>query len=525
MKKIILYFCTLIILLTGLYAQQPGASANTVGTLTRINTHTKVNEEDLKSKEISREMALPKNGEIYIDNTSRNIVIKTWNQPKVKITTTVFYEGESKIKEEEWFEKINLSLKTLGNAVKIKSVGIQGSVLSMYGIGSGTMNIALSEETYFNGAGQSIGTKANMKTTVTITVPLESKLDIENKYADMVIPDYPGNLNVDISYGNLEAGNLKNFMLRSKYSNINIIDAKEAEIELTNGRFSARNIDIVDFDTKNSTIELANTKKVVIRSANDEFEFEEAGEINGIKNYGNLRITKLTKSIELEGINADIKIRNITASVSLIKINDKYADIRIPLKAVQNFSVDFTGAYSAVYGNFEKKALAFNDKPTSTPSVMITVGRLTKPVETGTITPGKPVTTPTETGTLTSGKLMTTQTETATITSVGTLTNLTVSGHIVATNSEPALVPTNVTRKITGVPFPGGLNSGDGQNIIAGQTARVNGSNTSGTFRPWNRAYSYASYNDNPSKFIATVGDGKGLKIELKCPNCMVDFK
>jgi hypothetical protein len=48
---------------------------------------------------------------------------------------------------------------------------------------------------------------------------------------------------------------------------------------------------------------------------------------------------------------------------------------------------------------------------------------------------------------------------------------------------------------------------------------------TGGTFVPYNRGYSDTGETDTPSKFSATIGDGKGLKIELICPNCTVDFK
>ena len=33
------------------------------------------------------------------------------------------------------------------------------------------------------------------------------------------------------------------------------------------------------------------------------------------------------------------------------------------------------------------------------------------------------------------------------------------------------------------------------------------------------------SGSSTPVKFSATVGDGKGLKIDLKCQNCTIDFK
>jgi hypothetical protein len=379
-------------------------------------------EEDLKSKEVSKEIAVPKGGEIYLENSSRNIVVKTWDQPKVKVTTTVYYDGETKLTDDEWLEKVNLSLKTLGSSVKIKSGtivsnDISHNYLNRPGIGNASV---------FDGNGRNIGSKANVKKIVTVTVPAGSKLDIESKYSDVSLPAGIIDVLVDISNGNLEADNLNKLVLRSKYSNVNVGDIKTAELEFTNGRFSAKSIDEMDIESKYSTIEMAAVKKMVLRSTNDEYEVEEAGEIRGRKTYGNLRITKLNGSLEVEGTNADVKIRKTGPSLSLIKIDDKYADIRIPLRETKNYSVDFAGAYSSVYGNFEKKAVTTTEKDEKT-------------------------------------------------TSTNSLTPVVVEGRLIATT----------------------------------------------------RGYTSATWNDstNPARFTAKVGDGSGLKVDIKCQNCTVDFK
>lgn len=527
MQKTIITVCALFVMTGAGNAQQSGVSVNTVGTLSRINTEKKANEANLKSKEVSREVTMPKNSDIRIDNISRNIVVKTWDQPKVKVTTTVFYEGDSKLTDEEWFEKINLSLKILGNSVKIKSGGIQGSNFYSFGTGANAVFVTGNADTYFNSTGESIGTRSNKKATVTITVPSESRLDIESKYADITLPDNIGDLNVDISNGNMEAGNLKKFILRSKYANINVSNVKEAEVELANGRLSAGNIDELDFDTKNSTIELANTQKAVIRSINDEYEFEEAGEISGRKNYGNFRITKLIKSIELEGTNSDIKIRNIAPTVSQIKIDGKYADIRIPLKSVKNYSIDFTGAYSAVFGNFEKKALASNDKEAQLTPISVS-GKLVAPADMAKITTSDStskgiLSEMTVTGVLSKATVANTNTNTSvsfdkvkpSITSLGTLTGVTVTGVVTTANVQPYITSTTI-------PIATSVNTPVSKYIDSRLTA---GTLTGVTFRPAGGSYNYISDNDTPAKFAATGGDGKGLKIEMKCQNCTVDFK
>lgn len=373
-------------------------------------------EEDLKSKEVSKEVSVPKGGEIYIENSSRAIVVKTWDQPKVKVTTTIYYDGEAKLSDDEWLEKVNLSLKTLGSSVKVKSgsVNTNGAFYSYNNtsgnviMSSGGGNVAV-----FNGSGQNIGNKTNLRRIVTVTVPAGSKLDIESKYADVTLPAGIGDVNVDITNGNLEAENLDKLILRSKYSNINIGDVKTAEVEFNNGRFSAKNIDDLDIESKYSTVEMASAKKIMLRSTNDEYELEEAGEVRARKSYGNLRITKLNTSLEVDGQNADVKVRKVGTALNLIKIDNKYADVRIPLRDTKSYSVDFTGSYSSVYGSFDKVPVKEKDD----------------------------------------------------------LSGTTVNGNRLA-------------------------------------VARSGNWDTS-----------------NPSKFTASVGDGKGLKVEMKCQNCTVDFK
>ena len=199
-------------------------------------------------------------------------------------------------------------------------------------------------------------------------------------------------------------------------------NAAIAEIEFMNGRFSAKELGEADLDTKYSTIEIGSAKKAVFRSTNDEYEIEDANELRGRKNYGNFRITKLNGSLEMDGTNADVKIRSVGANLDLIKIDNKYADIRIPLRNIKDYSVKFNGAYSTVYGNFEKVPLIEEEK--------------------------KPLTKEKET------------------------------------------------------------------DALAKQLVEINRSITR-----------YSQTIDNETRFSAKVGEGKGLKIDMNCQNCTVDFK
>ena len=379
----------------------------------------KMEPKDLKSKEISMELPVAKSAEIYIEN-SRNLDIKVWDQPKVKIVTSVMYDGDSsKVPDAEWFEKMNFSFRSTSNSIKIK-IGANGNnfyIVNGNNVSWGGTNLDFENNV---AAGQGKGKKS-----VKIYVPKENNLDIDSKYAEIIIDGNLNKLNVDITNGGLDAGDVNKFFLRSKYSNINVGNLKIGEVELINGRFIAKDADDLDLDTKYATIEAGAVKKLKVRSTNDEYEIEEVGSIICRKNYGNLRITKLTYSMELDGTNADLKIRNIGEGLESIKINNKYADIRLPMRYVKNYTVTYQGAFSTVYASFEKKPVAEKEERK-------TIGKKGN--------------------------------------QLSDLKSYTMNGTF----------------------------------VIAG---------------------SFDADSNSDSHFTASVGDGKGAKLDLKCQNCTVDFK
>ena len=221
---------------------------------------------------------------------------------------------------------------------------------------------------------------------------------------------------------------------------------------------------------------MASAKKIKLVSTNDEFEVEDVTDIRGRKNYGNLRITRLTGSIEMDGSNADVKIRNVGANVKLIKINNRYADIRIPLRDMKNYAVDFLGSYSTVYGDFERKAV----EPTEEEKK-----------------------------------------EYASL--VQSMINTSNSARISSTNGMTAInIPAQSGKVTTGtieartVPMPG----------TVGTTGTISGGTFSGTLSPTVvQGYSLSRGSITPAKFTANIGSGSGLKVQMKCQNCTVDFK
>ncbi|WP_276479712.1 DUF4097 family beta strand repeat-containing protein [Paraflavitalea pollutisoli] len=346
-----------------------------------ILTATAMQAQKTLTKEVSQEVPSQKGALIRLVTSSRKVVLKPWDQSKVKVTMEVSYDSGFARKansDADWFETFGVNIKPFSNRVDI-----------LTGTGSGIANTRV-----YNNAGKQVfvtdlqtlkakaGTingQGNFSSTdgvtvqgykagkpavelMTIMVPAGCKLDLENKYGDIVIGMNVDEAKLKVSNGALDAQDIKDLKLEGTFCNANLGNIDKAEIEFTNGTFRAQNINDLDMDTKSSTVEYEKGKYLYLRSQNDNLTIDAIDKIDGRKVYGSIKIDQLNNSFDLEGNNVDIKFRNISQDVTLIKINNKYGDVRLPVKGLTNYYVDFIGNYSTVFAPFQKEVVKEEEK-------------------------------------------------------------------------------------------------------------------------------------------------------------------
>jgi hypothetical protein len=334
------------------------------------------------SKEITYELPAEKGATIQINNTICNLDIRPWAEEKVMIVTTITVEeklSHTLKANDEWLEAGGISVKSFGNRVDIQSRDVSRFEVLREGAGRyknesrtyysqqqlaeldrkvyndftatttapSELILDMQDREYWNVTGRS--TK-----TMTIFVPEASKLDIINKNTAILINANIGTASFKLSHSNLDARNFKKLTVIGEYYNINISDVNDAELELENGTFTAGVINLLDLDSENSEIEYESGTYIYMRSQSDRLTIDQVSKVDGRKLYGELRIGQLLGSLDIEGTNADIKIRNIHQLVEKVKVTDKYADLRFPLKSLTNYAVSFHGESSTVFAPFEK---------------------------------------------------------------------------------------------------------------------------------------------------------------------------
>lgn len=337
------------------------------------------------TKEVSQEVASQKGAFIRLVTSSRKVVLKTWDQPKVKVTMELNYDTSYPRKNNtdiEWFEALGVNIKPFSNRVDILTSASASANWTTTGVrkedfiytpqgrpelkrktltiaGQNSQSATVQEVVV---TGYAKGVPRPSVRIMNIMVPAGCKLDIENKYGDVVIGMNVDEAKLKVTNGALDAQDVKDLKLEGSFCNANLGNIDKAEIEFANGTFRAQNINDLDLDTRSSTFEYEKGNYLYLRSQADNITIDAIDKIDGRKVYGSVRVEQLNNSFDLEGNNVDIKFRNIAPEASLIKINNKYGDVRLPVKSLKNYYVDFIGNYSTVFAPFQKEVVKDEEK-------------------------------------------------------------------------------------------------------------------------------------------------------------------
>jgi hypothetical protein len=304
----------------------------------------KIDSSKLVRKIITQEIALPKALDVLID-MSGELIINTWNENKIKIETTVQFEAPNDLSDTQWFDKLGINMKIFGSTVRVKS---KTSTLITYTTGNGAKTLYGTLYPF-----NSNSANFNMpKVPVTLYIPAQSILEIDSKYGNLKIPNNIKSLVLDNTDGEIEFANIEKLQIRSNRGSFSGGIIAEADVELSHGRLSFKQLNKGLLTSNYSTIEIESAKDIKLSSSNDEIEIDNVAALYGIKNYGNLRINELAGKLDLQGVNSDIKVRHINRSAQLVKLVNRNADLRLSANDLSDFSVDVKGNYNKIYSSF-----------------------------------------------------------------------------------------------------------------------------------------------------------------------------
>lgn len=315
----------------------------------------------------SRQIALETTGvtgaTVYIDNVDRKITIKPAINNQIRLVTTLFYEGNNSLTDEEWFNNLNLELRAAGTDVVIqprKIASSSGGIAKKTAPGQRDDSYDARNATgmgvaVLDSAGQWKNRKANINRDLELFLPPGVNVNINSRYADVMVESNLDELRATINHASLQIVDCKKATIRGNYTLVTARHIDNGTIEINNGELMVKEMVKGGITSKNCSVSLISSTDITIHSTDDQYDLDVVNDLHGTKDFGDLRIVRVKGSVDLTGNNADIKIRNILPSASLIRIDNKYASMELPVAGLTNYSVVFEGKFTKVLAPFAKQ--------------------------------------------------------------------------------------------------------------------------------------------------------------------------
>ncbi len=238
----------------------------------------------------------------------------------ITIDVVVTVDGSSDKKTEEMLDKIRVSFSKTGNAVKAET--------------------SISNNYNFNG---------KMSIDYVINTPSNKNLVVSNRYGNTVVNKLTGTGDFDIQYGNINAVSLTGTSTKVSlaYGKGSIEETGNVETEISYSDMSFGKSGNMTFDTKYSKIDVDAAKEVQCDSKYDKFNFGDITSLNTTTKYSQIRIAKLSKSLQVDTGYGGIKVDNVDPAFESISITNSYGQISLGLSGA-SYNLDARCDYCGI---------------------------------------------------------------------------------------------------------------------------------------------------------------------------------
>ncbi len=291
--------------------------------------------------------------DIDVWNAFGNIEISRWDKPTLKVTVTVKVLAWDEDDAERFIGKISPEFKMENNETGRYSFSSTTSLSNIKNI----CNCKKDGIVYAPWFKKNAEVK---KYSINYQIKLPSSVDniyIANNFGNVTIPDFTGTLKMYLRNVNLKAGKL---ILNKDKSTINIRYGKATVESLENIEFCSysckeiniKNITNVKGNTRFSTINISDAKDFVITSKNDKISIDNLESLEGTGNFTDIAVRHLYNSLKFYDKSGTIEIENIDPAFKTISLAGQYNDyilnlgkLNYILKADLEFT-DFEGPES-----------------------------------------------------------------------------------------------------------------------------------------------------------------------------------
>jgi len=288
------------------------------------------------TRRISRSFPAKKSITVDISNKYGRIQVLNWNQDSVKIDIDLRIRTKDKQK-----------LSKLKDGIDFEFIEGQSFIKAETKFGENSTDLF---KDLVDIAGTYLSSSNSVTINYTVFIPLNTSLKIENKFGDVYMDECQGNLDLQLSYGDLKADILNGqSVIRLTSGDGDVGYIKKGELFLSYGNIHIREAGNLTAQTRSSNVTLEKVSSISVDSRRDKLFLNEVNTISGECYFTEMNLGIITGSINLSGRYGGIKTEQIKRTFTSINVASVLTDLSLGFEKPLSFRFEMNHPQDIVF--------------------------------------------------------------------------------------------------------------------------------------------------------------------------------
>ncbi len=273
-------------------------------------------QEQIKTKEITQSYDVNPNDRLQVDNLFGNITITHWSKNEVAIRVEIRSEAGNERIAQANLDRVRVDTR--------KQAGVIAAVTTIDERKGNSSNESLTINYYIQMPSKLAARLSQKYGNINLPEKNDGETSVWVKYGNLNAGDFSGELAVDAKYGNIKVGHLRDATFYLGYAgNVQIGDTRELKVE-----------------SKYSNLKIKDVHSLNMSAKYGDCSIESADRLNMEIKYSGLTVGRLNEELLVSDLSySNIKIEDLSASFTQIKVDSHYGNLKIDAPASAAFKV------------------------------------------------------------------------------------------------------------------------------------------------------------------------------------------
>jgi len=293
-----------------------------------------------ETKQINKRFKVTPETRIEITNKYGKVKINTWNKDSIVFDIKIKVEDKKLSKLEKQISEVDFDF-----------INSQHFITARTKIGENQSSFSKEVTNFKETVLQSDG---KIDIDMTVWMPKTNQLKVENKFGDVYIDDFAGEIDIILSNGNLKSHDFEGKAnLKLSFGDATINQMKTGRLDCNYSEVYIKKADKLQIISKSSDFEITEINELNTESRRDKFRIQLINVLDARGSFSNYRVSELTNNLKLKTEYGDLDIERVATDFKALNIESKSTDINLGFNEKSEFGFEITHTKSQI--NFDSK--------------------------------------------------------------------------------------------------------------------------------------------------------------------------